>query len=434
LKEAATTDRSEEGGKEVPTLKLYNTMSRKKEPFKPLRGKKVKMFTCGPSIYQRPHIGNYRTFLYEDILHRYLEYLGYEVERVLNFTDVEDKAIAEAKKEGTTLKDLTNRAAKNFFEDTKLLRIKPPTHNPRSSTTIDQAVHLIKVLLEKGYAYRHEGDVFYDPLKFKGFGKLYGLDMSRWPKKKRRFRKDTYTGARWNLGDFILWHGYKEGDDVYWDTEIGRGRPAWNIQDAAMATKHLGFEMDISCGGVDNLYRHHDYTIAVAEAVSRMEYARYWLHGEHLLVDGKKMSKSRGNIVYLDSLLEQGFSPEHIRCYLICGHYREKMNFTKKGLQNASRKLEDLREMIKRLGDSKAVATDSDETVECLIDSLTGRFGEHMNDDLDVKGTSDAVFEIVSTLKRLQTEGRFSRNDALRTLHKLKRIDEVLQVIFPRSE
>lgn len=306
-------------------LKLYNTMSRKKEVFKPLEEKKVKMFTCGPSIYQRPHIGNFRSFLYEDVLHRYLEYLGYDVERVLNFTDVEDKAIAEAKKRGTTLTEVTNRAADKFFEDAKFLRVKPPTHNPRSSTTIDQAVHLIKVLLEKGYAYWHEGDVFYDPLEFKGFGKLYGLDMSRWPKKKRRFRKDTYTGTRWNLGDFILWHGYKEGDEVYWGTEIGRGRPAWNIQDAAIATKYLGFEMDISCGGVDNLYRHHDYTIAVAEAVSGREYARYWLHGEHLLVDGKKMSKSRGNIVYPDSLLEQGYSPEHIRCYLICGHYRKKM-------------------------------------------------------------------------------------------------------------
>ncbi|MDH5795647.1 MAG: cysteine--tRNA ligase [Candidatus Bathyarchaeota archaeon] len=431
MKEAATTDRSEEGGKEVPTLMLYNTMSRKKEPFKPLRGKKVKMFTCGPSIYQRPHIGNYRTFLYEDVLHRYLEYLDHEVERVLNFTDVEDKAIAEAKKEGTTLKDLTNRAANNFFEDTKLLRIKPPTHNPRSSTTIDQAVHLIKVLLEKGYAYWHEGDVFYDPLKFKGFGKLYGLDMSRWPKKKRRFRKDTYTGARWNLGDFILWHGYKEGDEVYWDTEIGRGRPAWNIQDAAMATKHLGFEIDISCGGVDNLYRHHDYTIAVAEGVSGKEYARYWLHGEHLLVDGKKMSKSRGNIVYLDDLLEQGYGPEHIRFFLISEHYGKKMNFTKKGLEDARKKLDDLRDIVKRLADTEASITKSDGSVEDLIYRLTLRFKEHMDDDLDVRGAFDALLEILSKLGRVKKEGRLSRFERQRIIQELGSIDKVLQVIFP---
>lgn len=249
-------------------LYLYNTMSRKKEVFNALKGKKVKMFTCGPSIYQRPHIGNYRTFLYEDVLQRYLEYLGYEVVRVLNFTDVEDKAIADAKKERTTLRELTSRWAKQFFEDIRVLRIKPPTYNPRSSTSIDQAVFLIKRLLARGYAYRYDGDIFYDPTKFKGFGRLYRLDMSRWPKEKRRFRRDTYNGLRWNLGDFILWHSYGGGDEVHWDTEIGRGRPAWNVQDAAMATKHLGFQIDLSCGGIDNLYRHHDYTIAVVEAVS----------------------------------------------------------------------------------------------------------------------------------------------------------------------
>lgn len=297
-------------GEKLPMLELHNTLTKKKEVFKPLKDKKIKMFTCGPSIYQKPHIGNYRTFLYEDILHRYFEYLGYEVERVLNFTDVEDKAITEAERENIPLKKLTDGIARKFFKDARLFKMKDATYYPRSSTSIDQAVHLIEILIKKGYAYWHEEDVFYDPLKFEGFGRLFGISMQRWPKRRKRFRMDTYPGMRWNLGDFILWHGYRNGDKVYWDTSIGRGRPAWNIQDSAMATEHLGFEIDIVCGGIDNLYRHHDYMIAVTEAVSGKKFSRFWLHGEHLLVDGKKMSKSKGNVLYLDDLLEKRVQPE----------------------------------------------------------------------------------------------------------------------------
>jgi cysteinyl-tRNA synthetase len=206
-----------------------------------------------------------RTFLYEDVLHRYLEYLGYRVQRMMNFTDVEDKAVAEARKQGVTVHELTSAVEERFLEECLMLGIKIP-EIARSSTSVEQAVRLIRILMDKGFAYRHEGDVFYDPLKFKGFGKLFGLDMSRWPKEKRRFRKDTYPGRRWNLGDFILWRRVRgDSDNPSWETELGRGRPAWNVQDAAMVTKHLGDRIDIACGGVDNLYRHHDYTIAVEE-------------------------------------------------------------------------------------------------------------------------------------------------------------------------
>jgi cysteinyl-tRNA synthetase len=161
--------------------------------------------------------------------------------------------------------------------------------------------------------------------------------MRKWPKERRRFRRDTYNGLRWNLGDFILWHSYRGGEEVFWDTEIGRGRPAWNVQDAAMVTKHLGFQIDLSCGGIDNLYRHHDYTIAVVEAVSGRKFSRYWLHGQHLLVEWKKMSKSRGNVIYPDDLLRQGFSPEEIRFFLIYGHYRDKMSLTDGGSKRLAR-------------------------------------------------------------------------------------------------
>lgn len=415
-------------------FEFYNTMTRKKEAFKPLDDKKVKMFTCGPSIYRRPHVGNYRSFLWEDLLQRYLEYLGHEVERVINFTDIEDKAIAEAEETGTDVNELTGRVADLFFKETKLLRIKLPGFIPRSSTSVDRAAEIVKILLEKGYAYWDKGDVFFDPLKFKGFGRLYRLDMSRWPKEKIRFRRDTYPGTRWNLGDFILWHGYKEGEKVYWDTEIGRGRPSWNVQDPAMITKHLGYRVDICCGGVDNLFRHHDYNIAVIEAFSGEEFCRYWVHGEHLLVDGKKMSKSRGNIIYPEDLTKKGLSPQHIRFYLLYGHHRKKMNLTTKAVTDAGKRLDALRAVVERILADESSAPGggkSDQDVRALVDRLSGGFEERMSDDLDFEGAVGSVFENLEKLSGLKQAGRLGREEQKRIEKDLRRIDEVLQVIFP---
>ncbi len=412
-------------------LCLTNTLTRRKDPFKCREVNKVKMFTCGPSIYSRPHIGNYRTFLFEDILLRYLEYLDYDVERVINFTDIEDKAIAGAREKGVTLKDLTTLVAEQFFKGADLLKIKLPDYIPRSSTSVDQAVHLINILLEKGYAYRHGHDIFYDPLKFKGFGKLFGLDMSRWPKRKKRFRKDTYPGQRWNLGDFILWHGHKEGaGNVWWETEIGKGRPAWNIQDPAIITKHLGYQVDICCGGADNLYRHHDYTIAIIEAISGEELAKYWLHGEHVLIGGSKMSKSRGNAVYPESILEKGYQAGHLRFYLIYEHYRQKLDLTMEGLRVSSDKLDSLRDTVRGVTEAGSRTGESDKSVAELIDSLLTTFERHMNDDLDVKGACDGIQTQLARLIALKTDGRLGAGDCARIREVLHRIDGVFQIIY----
>jgi cysteinyl-tRNA synthetase len=223
-------------------LCLYNTLTQKIEPFQPQNDRHVKMYSCGPSTYQPAHIGNYRTFLYEDVAQRYLEYLGYSVTRAMTLTDVEDKAVAEAKKEGVTLEALTARNEAAFFSDFELLKIKRPNYAVRASAAVEQAVALINQLVKGGYAYwyRYHGaeNAYFDPLKFEGFGKLAHLDMSKWPKKRRRFHKDTYPGTPWNQGDFVLWHGCQT-DDICYDTPIGRGRPAWNIQDAAIITQHL---------------------------------------------------------------------------------------------------------------------------------------------------------------------------------------------------
>lgn len=413
-------------------LHITNTLTRKKDIFKPIEQNKVKMFTCGPSIYRRPHIGNYRTFLYEDILQRYMEYIDYEVERVINFTDIEDKSISEAKVRGTTLEKVTNPVAERFYKEAELLKIKLPSFVPRSSSSVDQAVKLIKILVEKGYAYWHGKDVFYDPLKFSGFGKLSGLDMSRWPNQKIRFRKDTYKGQRWNLGDFILWHGYRKGDDTnfYWETEFGMGRPSWNIDDPAIITKHLGYEIDVSCGGVDNLCRHHDYNISVIEAVSGKKFARYWLHGEHLLINGSKMSKSKGNITYLENLLTSGYSPGHIRFYLIYGHYREKMNLTLKKLERTSRKLDSFKKMVEKIINPGSHIKQSHRSADGLINGLREAFEQNMNDDLNLKGAFDAAYRNVTQLMTLKMNSKLTDHDSRRLKNLLIKIDEVLQVIY----
>jgi cysteinyl-tRNA synthetase len=413
-------------------LCLYNTLTRKTDQFKPLEDMLVKMYTCGPSTYQRAHIGNYRTFLYEDILQRYLEYLGYTVTRLITLTDVEDKAIAEAKKEQLSVEELTQRNEIVFFRDFELLKIKVPDYTVRASTVVDQSATLIRTLVEKGYAYwhRHEGaeNAYFDPLKFKGFGKLAHLDMSKWPRKKRRFHLDTYPGTPWNRGDFVLWHGCKKGESVCWDTEIGRGRPAWNIQDAAMVTKHLGFAIDVACGGIDNLVRHHDYTLAVAEAVSGKAFARFWLHGVHLLVDGKKMSKSRGNVYYPADLMAKGFREDHVRFFLIYGQYREKLNFTWEKLAETSRKLDAFKGMVEDL--EKAGAVNSSGTAKRLAVRIVSSFEACMDDDLGVKAAFDELFSVVSALHEVKKQGKLGSEDAKAAVANLKKVDSVLQVIF----
>ena len=411
---------------------LFNSMSRKFEELQPLETGKVKMDTCGPSIYQLTHIGNYRTFLFEDVLLRYLEYLGYKVERTLNITDVEDKAIAEAEKEGKPLKQVTERNTENFLEELKKLGAKTPTYVPRASTSVNQAIQIIETLLQKGYAYKYKSNVYYDPTKFKGFGRLYGLDMTKWPKEKKRFHKDTYPGNRWNLGDFILWHGLTKGENIYWNTSLGRGRPAWNVQDPANAMQTLGLQADIYCGGVDNLIRHHDYAIAVVEGFTGEQFARYWLHGEHLFVDGKKMSKSRGNLIYPKDMIERSCQWQHIRFFLINGHYRKRLNFTFKKFKKACNRLQEFKDMVKHLQSFKKTVGKSDPNPKAkkLIAKLKNDFEVNMNNDLHVKSAFDALFRTVSKLVSLAEKGKVDVEDIEKAIVELKRIDHVLQVIF----
>lgn len=408
-------------------LYLTNTLTRKKERFRSREPGKVKMFTCGPSTYGNAHIGNYRTFIFEDVLQRYLEYLDFEVERVIPFTDVEDKAIVEAQKQKKRLRELTGPVEERFLKEARQLAIKLPPHIPRSSKTVDQAVRLIRILLDKGYAYRHGKDIFFDPLKCKDFGRLYGLDMSRWPKKKRRFRKDTYPGQRWNLGDFILWHGSTK-KDMFWDTEIGQGRPSWNIQDPAAITRYLGYAIDIACGGVDNLIRHHDYNLAIMEAISGESFCKFWVHGGHVVADGAKMSKSKGNIVYLTDLLAQGYPAGYVRFFLMDTHYRKKLNLRKEALQKSAGKLLTLREMVGNLTEKDLKVGPSSLQAEELVMGIEKKFLERMNDDLDVRGAFREIREHLVQLMALKGRGEISRKDVEGLSRRLLKIDGVFQV------
>lgn len=404
-------------------LKLFNSLGKKLEIFKPSKQNQVSVFTCGPSVYERAHIGNFRTFLFEDILVRYLEFLGYRVSRGMNLTDVEDKAISAAQDRGVSVREVTDAHIGTFLSDMNGLRIKRPDYLPRASEAVDEAVEIIDKLLEKGFAYRYRGNVYFDPLQFKGFGRLYGLDMKKWPTYKRRFHRDTYPGMRWNLGDFILWHGYKEGDPLYWDTKIGKGRPSWNVEDPSMISKHFDETLDIYCGGIDNLIRHHDYTLAVLESVRPYPVARFWLHCGHLHVRGRKMSKSRGNIHYIDTLTGDGYSTAEIRFFLIYGHYRSVLHYSPDRMSGAVSSLRRLRKQVQRMSKAAVASKRTDQEVFRKAGAL---FRERMDDDLDVKGSFDGIYDFVATMNGAGV----TPEKANGIIKALREIDQVLQVIF----
>jgi cysteinyl-tRNA synthetase len=403
-------------------LRLYNTYGKKIVPFRPVNENVTTVFTCGPSVYQQSHIGNFRTFIFEDILVRYLEYSGHKVLRGMTVTDIEDKAIEEAEKSGTTVKRLSDENIKAFIKEMKLLKIKRPDFLPRASENIDEAVEIIRRLLSLGVAYRHKGNVYFDPTKFRGFGSLYGLDMAKWPAKKRRFHKDTYPGMRWNLGDFILWHGCEPGDKDYWETAVGGGRPSWNVQDPGMISRYFDETLSVYCGGIDNLIRHHDYSKAILESVRPYPMAKFWLHCRHLLADGRKMSKSRGNIVYIETLLKKGYSPEEIRFFLIYGHYRKDLNYCG---QNIKAAVAALRDMKKKIGAIQKRAGRSSPD-EATVRKIKAVFSKEMDNDLDAKAAFDGLRDVLS---RTDTD-RSNPKEASGVITCMKEIDKVFRVIF----
>jgi len=272
-------------------------------------------------------------------------------------------------------------------------------------------------------AYRHGGNVYFDPLKFPGFGKIYGLDMTAWPSRKVRFHRDTYNGLRWNRGDFILWHGCGSTDRVCWDSSVGSGWPAWNIQDPSMVSHYFDETLSVYCGGIDNLIRHHDYSAAILESIRPYPMAKFWLHGQHLFVNGKKMSKSTGNLLYTDMLEKQGYTMEEIRFFLIYGHYRKRMNYQDRAMEEGAKHLRMLRD---RIGAIAAVAGGKTAPQGDAGLKLKKIFRQHMDNDLDVKGAVDGIGDILMKTP----PDRLNRGDAVSMMAAVREIDGVLQVLL----
>jgi len=404
-------------------LKLFNSLGKRIEAFRPVNADVVNIFTCGPSVYQRAHIGNFRTFLFEDVLVRYLEYSGFQVRRGMNYTDIEDKALIEAYKKKMRLADLTSEIIASFMDELTALKMKVPDYLPRASEHVTEAASIIEQLIDRGVAYRHGGNVYFDPLKYPGFGKIYGLDMTKWPKRKVRFHKDTYTGLRWNRGDFILWHGCSASDRVCWDSAVGSGWPAWNIQDPSMVSHYFNEPLSIYCGGIDNLIRHHDYSAAILESVRPFPMSRFWLHCQHLYVNGKKMSKSTGNLIYTDALLKHGYGMDDIRFFLIYGHYRVRMNYTDRRMQEKAIRLRAIRERIGKIGEKARGGAAPVEKSGLEIESV---FRRHMDNDLDVKGAFDGISEMVGRI----SPDKLSGGEAAAIMTAIGKIDTVLQVLL----
>ena len=326
-------------------LRLFNTMTRSKEEFVPLSPPNVGLYTCGPTVYSYIHIGNLRTFIFEDLLRRYLKYKGYKVTQVMNITDIDDKTIKGANEAGVPLSEFTARFTRAFFEDIASLDIEPAEHYPRATEHIGEMVALIKRLVDRGYAYESEGSIYFDVGKFEPYGALAGVKPTLC-QGRSRVASDEYD--KQDIRDFALWKASKEGEPS-WDTEIGPGRPGWHIECSAMSMKYLGETFDIHTGGVDNMFPHHENEIAQSTAATGKQFARYWLHSEHLLLDQSKMAKSTGNIYTLREIVELGYEPRQLRYLLLSAHYRKQLSFSLDALEQAAFALARIDDFVRNL-------------------------------------------------------------------------------------
>lgn len=382
-------------------LKLFNTLSRQKEIFQPI-GDVVGIYTCGPSVYQYAHIGNFRTFAFEDVLVRYLRYKGYNVKRVMNLTDIEDKSISIAIKEGKPISELTQYYSKVFFEDMDTLELAPADVFPKATEHVPDIIAIIKKIMQNGYAYRgKDGSVYYDISKFKDFGKLSHLKLRAG---KNKIKRDDWGEDTSIISDFALWKSYeKEDGDIFWETELGKGRPGWHIECSAMGSKHLGTRFDIHVGGVDNIFPHHENVIAQNFAAFGVNPSKYWLHCRHLMVDGKKMSKSTGNFYTLRDLIYKGFKPMAIKYLLLTMSYRRRLNFTLSGLEEAAIKIDRICASIERIK-----TTNGTDNAEKIVTKARKQFENAMDDNLNTGKALKIMQELAEKVNKIDPDKKSS--------------------------
>ncbi|VVB66781.1 Cysteine--tRNA ligase [Candidatus Gugararchaeum adminiculabundum] len=406
-------------------LKLFNTLTRKKERFIPIRKGRVGLYTCGPSVYGVPHIGNFRTYTMEDVLKRYLIYSGCKVTHAMNITDLEDKAVRAAHGNLAKMKSITEKNTVLFKKWRDELCILPPSCMPKASENISEMVCMIKRLLKKGYAYKSEdGSVFYSISKFKKYGQLSKRPIPKIAFKGRCVLKDDYFQRE--AGDFVLWKAKRKSDgNIFWKTELGKGRPGWNIECSAMSSKFLGAHFDIHAGGIDNIFSHHENEIAQSEGAFGTKFVNYWFHCRHLIINGEKMSKSLGNVYTLGDLFKMGFTPRAIRYLYLSTHYRRRLNFTFKGLRKAEKELKHDTKCLHMHTSSKICKVSSPK----LAASALAKFEAAMDNDLDTPRALEVFCSTICEAAARCRQGKLSKNEAKEVKNAIMKMDSVLRIL-----
>lgn len=406
-------------------LKFYNTLSRKKEEFVPVEPGKVRMYTCGPTVYDFAHLGNFRAYIVADLIKRYLKYKGYEVKHAMNITDVDDNTIAGSQKVKIPLTQYTKRYKDAFFEDLKALNIESADLYPEATAHVKDMVELVKILLEKGHAYKMDNSIYFKIPSFPGYGKLSHMNL-KGLKLGARVSSDAYEKEE--VADFALWKGWNEKDgDVFWETQIGKGRPGWHLECSVMSMKYLGKHFDIHTGGVDLIFPHHENEIAQSQAATGEEFVNFWMHNEFLMVEGKRMAKSLGNYYTLRDVLEKGYPPKAVRYLLLSTHYRQQLNFTFKGLEGAKGALQRLFDFMDKLESVKAEKDNP--AIQELLGKVKTKFEENLDDDLNVSGALGEIFDFVREMNSLLDRGEISKSDANRVLNQMREFGKVLGVL-----
>ncbi len=412
-------------------MKIYNTLTNRKEEFVPIEEGKVKIYVCGPTVYNFFHIGNARPFVVFDTLRRYFKYRGYEVKFVQNFTDVDDKIINRAREEGISAPEVSEKYIKEYYDDASALNVIKADVHPKVSEHITEIIDFVQTLIDKGYAYEADGDVYYSTRKFEGYGKLSGQNID-----------DLESGARIAVGevkkdplDFALWKARKEPDEIAWESPWGMGRPGWHIECSAMSKKHLGETIDIHCGGQDLQFPHHENEIAQSEACNGVPFANYWMHNGYITVDGEKMSKSLGNFFTVRDIRKE-FTGDFIRFFLLSGQYRHPINFSdtemksvKTGYDRIATGIETLEFLTKNGSEGM---TDAEKTVLDGLDKFKTAFIEAMDDDLNTAAAISSIFEMITEINIAVKDGA-SKEFAEAALVKIHELADVLGV-FKKDE
>lgn len=411
-------------------IRLYNTLTRTKEEFVPLDPPNVRMYTCGPTVYSYAHVGNLRTFMFQDLLRKHLQSRGYRVTLAMNITDVEDKIIRTCRETGEPLQSLTQRYTDAFLEDLDTLGVDRPDYMPRATEFIDEMVKLVQTLTERGHTYEIDGSIYFKIATFPEYGKLSHFDLDTLQQgASGRVDSDEYKTE--DARDFALWKAYDEDDGpIFWETPIGKGRPGWHLECSCMSMHYLGPTFDIHCGAVDLVFPHHENEIAQSESATGKPFVNYWVHAAHLNIDGRKISKSLGNTITLRDLLEQGHDPLTIRYALRSTHYRQPTNFSAETLEMARNTIEKLQEFRARLN---RVRAGTGETLEDAARECETQFAEALDDDLNISGALAAVFDFVRDTNRLIDRNELAESGAQNALALLDRLDRVTGLFGERA-